>query len=380
MTDNCDDGAVSNSALAATSFRIASINLFNFIAPPDAYYEFENIYSTEQWLGKLTWFSDFVAKAKPDIIGFQEVFSPDALKEWANKQGYPYFAVVGEPELVSDYVYKSPVVALASKYPITQVSAVVPQAHSCQQLGLPSTFSFSRAPLRATVNLPHFGECDCYVIHFKSKRNQLDTTVATDQTLSGAAEFVAQQVLGRWGASLQRGSEATLLYHAMLTRRFSCGHPFVLMGDFNDSIQSDLFSAFRQSSRIFRSDINDVALSQVSDTELQAQLQQFGLFDSYELFVAHQKANRTLAHDEYETHSQASQLMRPASHYFGNTGSVLDYILVSSEFNHAAMQNLAHITHYQTFDRHLVRPDYERDKNSTDHAPVMMTFELRGQV
>ncbi|MDW2151106.1 endonuclease/exonuclease/phosphatase family protein, partial [Vibrio sp. 378] len=30
-------------------------NLFNFVAPPNAYYDFENIYSQEQWRDKLAW-------------------------------------------------------------------------------------------------------------------------------------------------------------------------------------------------------------------------------------------------------------------------------------------------------------------------------------
>ncbi|KGT34303.1 endonuclease, partial [Vibrio parahaemolyticus] len=50
-------------------------NLFNFVAPPNAYYDFENIYSQEQWRDKLAWTQNQLEKLEPDIIGLQEVFS-----------------------------------------------------------------------------------------------------------------------------------------------------------------------------------------------------------------------------------------------------------------------------------------------------------------
>ena len=59
--------------------RLASFNLFNFIAPPDAYYEFNNIYTQAQWQQKCDWISHYLATHQPCVIGFQEVFSPDAL-------------------------------------------------------------------------------------------------------------------------------------------------------------------------------------------------------------------------------------------------------------------------------------------------------------
>ncbi|NKF51313.1 endonuclease [Shewanella sp. WXL01] len=369
---------------SAKRYRVASINLFNFIEPPAAFYDFENIYTQAQWQGKLAWFSDWVTSANPDMIGFQEVFSPQALAAWAKDNGYPHFAVIDEPTLVNDYTYKNPVVAFASRFPITDFGEVGIDKDACELMGLSRDFGFSRKPLRATVELPEFGALDCYVIHFKSKRNQLDDNLEYRSSMTGAAEFVAKQVLGKWGASLQRGSEATALYYAMLARRFESTNPYVLMGDFNDKLASDLFSAFRQSQRIFRSDISDANLAKQSDTELKASLQQFAVFDSYELHFQGARCNKTLAQDEFETSlDELNQLeshsasQRSATHYYGNVGSVLDYILVSSEFNPAALQNLAQVVDYQTFDRHLIKPDYERDKDSTDHAPVMMTFELR---
>ena len=163
-------------------------------------------------------------------------------------------------------------------------------------------------------------------------------------------------------------------------RRQQSQQPFMLMGDFNDTMGSELLAAFNNQLRVFRSDIEDPGLAKLGETSLMAELHQSSLFDSYELFIAATKCNATLAQDEFESSALADEQPHPIrqpTHYYGNSGSVLDYILVSSEFNPTQQQNLAHIIDYKTFDRHLVRPDYERDSDSTDHAPVMMSFSVR---
>ncbi|WP_227006726.1 endonuclease/exonuclease/phosphatase family protein [Shewanella donghaensis] len=374
-------------------FTVASFNLFNFIEPPAAYYDFENIYSHQQWQKKCRWLSDYLTEQQPDIIGFQEVFSPDALKALLQPLGYRYFAVLDEPNLISDYVYKNPVVALASKFPITETALVNVDQSLLPLMGIASDFDFSRHPLRARVNIPNFGECECYVVHLKSKRSGMGVDTLTDTGMTGGADIMARQALGTWASNMQRGSEAALLFYEIAKHRQANHLPVLLMGDFNDSIQSTALEAFRANSkRVFRSDIIDPTLKVLNDVNLKAEFERFSLFDSYELFQAGQKSNATLAQDEYESSVNEDESAndtddapapnlhkhdRAATHYFGNTGSVLDYILASCEFDAAHPRNLAEVSGYQTYDRHLVRPEYERDSDSTDHAPIMMTFTLR---
>ncbi|WP_254843536.1 endonuclease/exonuclease/phosphatase family protein [Shewanella sp. UCD-KL21] len=375
-------------------FRIASFNLFNFIEPPAAYYDFENIYSHQQWQKKCRWLTEYVTEQQPDIIGFQEVFSPDALKALLLPLGYDYFAVLDEPTLVSDYVYQSPVVALASKFPITETALISVDESLLPLMGIASDFSFSRQPLLARVNIPNFGECECYVVHLKSKRSGMGIDTLADTGMTGGADIMARQALGTWASNMQRGSEAALLFYEIAKRRQANQLPVLLMGDFNDALHSTALEAFRANSkRVFRSDIIDPNLKVLNDVNLKAEFERFSLFDSYELFQAGQKLNASLAQDEYESavHDDDSgtdvddvlpgvnlhKLQRAATHYYGNTGSVLDYILASCEFDAAHPRNLAEVSGYQTYDRHLVRPDYERDSDSTDHAPIMMTFSVR---
>ena len=174
--------------VANTQLKIATFNLFNYLEPPNAYYDFERIYSAEQWQKKQRWITEYLREYQPDIIGFQEVFSTESLKELVAAQGYEYFAVVDQPHVIDDFIYKKPVVAIASRYPIVDIKAVQENTGLAQTLGLANDFSFSRKVLRATVDIPHMGNCDCYVVHFKSKRSMIEvdekiTSRSPEQTI-----------------------------------------------------------------------------------------------------------------------------------------------------------------------------------------------------
>lgn len=360
-----------------SNIRIATINLFNFIEPPLAFYDFENIYSHGQWQKKCQWFGELLNQYHPDIVGFQEVFSPEPLKQLAAQQGLTHFAIVDSATLVSDYIYQSPVVALASRFPILEVHAIEPDAHLVAAMGLSSQFTFSRKVLRATVDIPQIGACDCYVVHFKSKRpglalepHPLGLTLSAPHTLALHSEtkLLTEQALGRWASTMQRGAEAALLFHAILARRQSIRYPVILMGDFNDSLSMGALDALTlQGEHLHSNDIKAAGLGHLSDTARSAVFAQYRLQDAYELFIAANMPDNLVHSREH----------RAATHYYGPKGSVLDYILLSNEFDASDSRSLAQVVDYQTCDRHLVRPEYERDAYSTDHAPVWVELALR---
>ena len=389
--------------MRVANIKIASINLFNFIEPPLAYYDFENIYSHGQWQKKCQWLSEFLAHRQPDIVGFQEVFSPEPLKRIASVQGLAHFAVVDEPTLISDYIYRSPVVALASRYPIVEISSVEPDARLVAAMGLSSEFAFSRKVLRATVEVPHIGKCDFYVVHFKSKRAGLalepklfehqplepkrfenqplgfdNSAPAASMKLHSETQLLTEQALGRWASTMQRGAEAALLFNGILVRRQASKYPVIVMGDFNDSLTMGALDALTiQGESIHSNDIKAAGLGHLSDAALAAVFAQYQLKDAYELFIeanlfinANQQGSLTGNTAFHREH-------RAATHYYGPKGSVLDYILLSSEFDASHGRSLAQVVDYQTCDRHLVRPEYERDAYSTDHAPVIVELALR---
>ncbi len=365
------------------NIKIASINLFNFIEPPLAYYDFENIYSHGQWQKKCQWLSEFLAHRQPDIVGFQEVFSPEPLKRIAREQGLGYFAVVDEPTLISDYIYRSPVVALASRYPIVEISSVEPDARLVAAMGLSSEFAFSRKVLRATVEVPHIGKCDYYVVHFKSKRAGLalepklfehqplgldNLAPAASMKLHSETQLLTEQALGRWASTMQRGAEAALLFNGILVRRQESKHPVIVMGDFNDSLTMGALDALTiQGESIHSNDIKAAGFGHLSDAALAAVFAQYQLKDAYELFIEANLRDSLTGNTAYHREHRA------ATHYYGPKGSVLDYILLSSEFDASHGRSLAQVVDYQTCDRHLVRPEYERDATVLTMRPSLLS-------
>ena len=213
----------------------------------------------------------------------------------------------------------STVVALASKYPIVKSNAVAVPRAAAIALGV-ADFSFSRAPLRVLLQLPEIGFCNCYVVHLKSRR---PLPLLQGQSLPAA------EALSRWAACVQRGNEAGLLLEAITEQWAEDQLPVMLLGDFNDELSSPLLQILLQPQQL------DNAVLQLQDSWL-------------------------LQPEPTEP--------RPATHYYGAKGSVLDYILLSAE--------LAPRVHRQWLvDQHLRQPVFAVDGYSSDHA--LVTVQLR---
>lgn len=345
-----------------TQLKIATFNLFNYLEPPNAFYEFERIYSAQQWAQKQRWITDYLTEHQPDIIGFQEVFSIDSLKRLLNGLGYEYFAVVDEPEVIDDFIYTRPVVAIASRYPIVAVAAVEHDTELAQALGLNESFTFSRQVLRATIELPHIRQSDCYVVHFKSKRSMIEVAECKVTTPEkNIIEHLKADIAGGWASTIQRGSEATLLMLEMIKRREVTQNPMLLMGDFNNNLTDGVLSHLLTSSLRF---------APAFDSKIY--LEKYCLNDAWQLFAKFQ--NNVMVKAQQEV---IDELIRTPTHYFGATSSVLDYILLSCEFDASYDDSFFAVSDYQTYDRHLINPEFERDDQSTDHAVVLITLTLR---
>ena len=354
-------------AVENMQLKVATFNLFNYLEPPDAYYDFERIYSAEQWQKKQTWITAYIQEHKPDIIGFQEVFSIESLKKLLLAEGYCYFSVVDQPQVIDDFIYKSPVVAIASRFPIVETHAVIPDVNLAKALGLADNFSFSRKVVRATVDAPHIGHCDCYVVHFKSKRSMLDieTNELKRTPEKTIIDTLKAQVAGSWGSTIQRGSEATLLMMSMIGRREVTNNPMILMGDFNNTLNDGILSHLLTNSLRF-----------VSVIDQNAYLAKYCLHDSWDLFETALKNENSYSIDNKEVKSNKLVTRNP-THYFGASSSVLDYILLSCEFDASYHDSLYEVSDYNTYDRHLINPSFDRDDQSTDHGVVLVTLTLR---
>ena len=334
-----------------SQLKVATFNLYNYLAPPDAFYDFQRIYSAEQWAKKQRWLADYLKNQQPDIIGFQEVFSINELKQQVNAEGYPYFAVVDEPTVIDDFIYRDPVVAIASRYKIVAVSQVEAEQDDILAMGLSDNFNFSRSIIRATLEVPHLGHVDCYVVHFKSKRSMLHHQ--EDESQSEQQNLVMQlksQALGRWASSMQRGSEAALLLVEIIKRRAHTNNPVIVMGDFNNELHDGVLN------HLIADHLRFSGHSQNSPSRSEFKLQ-----DSWQLYQRH----------------VVTENDREATHYFGSSSSVFDYILLSREFDAGFQGSFFEVVDYHTYDQHLINPQFAYDDQSTDHGVVMVTMKLR---
>jgi hypothetical protein len=144
----------------------------------------------------------------------------------------------------------------------------------------------------------------------------------------------------------------------------------VLMGDFNNTLQDGVLSHLLTNSLRF-----------VSTFDQEAYLAKYTLNDAWDLFesVIKNELVDELADDLVDAlvDDKKTEIQRAPTHYFGGSGSVLDYILLSCEFDASYHDSLYKVSAYDTYDRHLINPLFERDGESTDHAIVLVTFALR---
>ena len=115
--------------------RVGTFNLFQFVEPPYSWYVKKDKFTSSQWEEKTAWIKNQIIKMDCDIIGFQEVFSAPALEKILLDLGYKYFQTVqtAKTNEENEKVYITTTVALASKFPITEIQNVEPNITSIKK-------------------------------------------------------------------------------------------------------------------------------------------------------------------------------------------------------------------------------------------------------
>ncbi|MCM2678733.1 endonuclease/exonuclease/phosphatase family protein [Echinimonas agarilytica] len=319
-------------------FNVATLNLFNFVAPPLACHELEKIYTHQQWHQKCDWTQRQIDTLMPDILGFQEIFSPNELERLCIQSGLSNFCVATEQLPNDGHVCQHSTVGLATRFQIISSKAVEPTAEIAAAMGVQAHEIFSRNPLCATLQVPNFGPLRVYVAHLKSGRSKLNEC---HQVVLSKAQ---QQLVGNWNANAQRGLEVTALINDVMRQYQHAPLPTVIMGDLNDSLDSALLSSLKQT---FDAQRNSV----------------WRMHDAFELAAQHSAAD--------------CHLNRSPSFYWGAQGNYLDQILLSAEFHPDCEHNLAHVEQVITHDSHLVNYRPSCDQQCSDHAAIQATIEIR---
>lgn len=330
---------------------IATFNLYNLQLPGRPMYRGQT-YTQAEYDAKIAWTASMLRRIDADIIGFQELWHPDALKEAFEAAGLD-----GEYELATRLFRGSIANALAVKATHrlgTKVwttdfpeELVLKKRRASGEGNIPNykmsvaIDKFSRPVLTAKVRpvqgshrAPEITVC---VAHLKSKLPiQLDREESRRPTVKAHAE-----ALGSAMATIRRVAEAAAL-RVMLTKEMKGNsRPFVVMGDLNDTEHS------------------------VSNTIITAD-------PSYRLFATSRAASRSDVGLYASSSLQEYRSLRDVqyTHTFNGRHETLDHILVSEQFYDYSRNRRWSFKEMRVYNDFL-----EDDERATsDHAVVTSTF------
>lgn len=337
--------------------KFATFNLYNLQLPGQPMYRGKR-YTQAQYDAKIEWTADILRKLDADVIGFQELWHPEALKEafqaanllleydlvakrFPGKIGTaiavrkPHVVVQKNGKPDADWIEDFPQELKLRKRAPGSSSAEPDYAISVE------VDNFSRGLLRAVIKPSHGRkrppEVVVYVAHLKSKLPiRLDKTDYTDPDVKKH-----QTAIGSALSTIRRAAEAAALRVLLTNETKKTKTPVVVLGDLNDSqlsVTTSIVSGdpsyrpFHSSRRGRSSDAGFYAA---------ATLQEY----------------RSLR-DVYYTHI-----------YEGRKES-LDHILVSEQFYDYSTNRK------WTFKEMRILNDYldDDDARTSDHAAVSATF------
>ncbi|MCT7463860.1 endonuclease/exonuclease/phosphatase family protein [Aliarcobacter cryaerophilus] len=311
--------------------KTATFNLFQFCSPEFSFYTKKEKFKKDDWEEKKNWIKKQLQKMDCDIVGFQEVFSQEELKELVLECGFKEFVVTQNPKLdEKNRVYKTTTVALASKFPIKNI----------ENISKSSDFTFAREPIKATISLKNDLDINVYVAHLKSNRlNEFEYKFTKDSTLEEKKSKLDIALKNNYSLSLkQRLNEAKALHFDIKKQIL----PSILLCDLND--------------REFSITIDALTNKRFYKNELKKD--DFILFDSYD--IAPKKV--------YNPHPEFKGLKRVPTSYFVGHGNTLDFIFVSKNLENC-------VKNHKVFDEHL-----QKNRNGTlkqsDHAQVVCEIEI----
>ncbi len=347
--------------------KLASFNLYNYAEPGNYWYERKerNTFTQAQWQQKKNWVTTQLRNMDADVVGFQEVFSVTDLQQLTRELGYIYFETVADPQrdAADAAIFNQPIVAMASRLPIKSVSTVNIDADVKQSLPLDDPFAFSRPPIHAVIETADLGDVHVYVAHLKSKRPILDDRLYADEEPWDfrVADVMQKLSRGHIASLLQRGTEATALYHDANKRLTQNPElPIVMLGDLNDDASSTPFNALTMQRRIY--EIGQQDISQWPDY-VKGLPYSFRLYDSFELapltFALHSTTN-----------------VRPYTYLYKGKETVLDYALVSNGLNKKNPDHIGYVAAFNVLNGHL-NNDGIANTLQSDHGQVVITLRAK---
>lgn len=394
-----------------TRFTIASFNVKNLIRADKEYYKFQQ-YTPEEYAWKKDWMADQLLSMDADIVGFQEIFEEDALRDViseADNRGHasnaatvpdaskryhrraifrrlaytPYFegkgALAFAPNVADgDAGHRRPGLAILSRFGFVGAPEVL------QDLPEPLDIPFSalrgldgdddagffrirrlsRPMLKARIPV---GDqiITVFNCHLKSKLGEHPTPAGAD--FPPAADLTnydpTARALGALRAALRRMAEAWVL-RAEIIKELDLGNPVMVLGDFNDgehAVSSEIISGevpFKNYSWMLRHDAktpND-RYSKAENEQITEDINRVRLQSAEKLFV------RKSARDMVYTSA------------FGGTYESIDQIYMSRHFSPDFAAKIGEMEYFSVLNDHITdgsHPEAPYNKLASDHGQII---------
>lgn len=338
-------------------FRIASFNVENLLGPDIRFYD-RLIYTRDETEAKFNWTASVLNRAKADIVGIQEVWFEDTLKEVARRSfEYAKGVNVAAPKAtiadnMNGKLAKRPRLGILSRFPIKSVE-VFPDFPKTVDLTIPLRVDngsilpvtiginqFQRAPLRALIDIGGM-ELVVYVAHLKSKGPMIAPGENGDDPIVGA--------LGQARATIVRAAEAAALRHLIIADMRDNQRPTILLGDLNDTPDAASTQTVR-----------GPAPHPGMPYEEKRTLWDVILYSTYRIAADRSSTIHTHIHD--------------------GERDILDHILVSEEFFSRNRGRIGTVLRHDVINDHL-RDDERslRAPGASDHGVPVAEIELLGQ-
>ncbi|MFT5589367.1 MAG: endonuclease/exonuclease/phosphatase family metal-dependent hydrolase [Bradyrhizobium sp.] len=210
--------------------RFATFNVLNLALPGARFYDGQEPYSIRQYDEKISWLAQQIDRLDADVIGFQEIFSQDALRDvLARTKHYRHAHHAGSDPQPRDGQL-TPSVALVSRLPLAGLPVLHRDLPRQLAIILPDTpvpmTQFTRPILQVALTLPDGSTLQAFVTHMKSKRPDWNSGETQDDPYHlGMASL---------RSLIRRGTDALGLRYLLTDLQLAQRGPLVVLGDFND--------------------------------------------------------------------------------------------------------------------------------------------------
>jgi endonuclease/exonuclease/phosphatase family metal-dependent hydrolase len=400
-----------------TRFTIASFNVKNLIGADKEYYKFQS-YTPEESAWKQDWMAEQLLTMDADIVGFQEIFEQDALRDvnaHADSLGHasndaaipdpsqryhrkaifrklaytPYgttglafapncadtgeagqrrpgvailsrFGFVGTPEIIQDL-----------PDPVDIPFSALRGADTQDDAGHYRLRRLSRPILKARI--PVDGQTiTVFNCHLKSKLGEHVTPAGAD--FSPASDLTnydpVTRALGSLRAALRRMAEAWVLRREIIAE-LDAGNPVMVLGDFNDgehAVSPEIISGetpFKNYAWMLRHDAK-TSRDRYSD----AQNEQIA-----------EKTNRVRLHSAEKMFVRKSARDMVYTSAFGGTFESIDQIYMSRHFHPDYADKIGEMEYFSVLNDHLTdgsHPEAPYNKLASDHGQIIAHMVMDG--